>query len=226
MRPIEPIHVETTDRGTRETHPAFAVAIVGRGHGTSRPLFQSDLQHNQTITLSIHRAERGRELNRDWVHPTAQIIEMEMSLAQWGALVSSVGVGSGVPVTLRVTESDPLVSDLPYEPRIAANLAEVEGSVEKLIADASKQLDVLTEAIEQKQGAKAIRDALRNLRAILDNAPANAKHAVSSMVRAAESVVSQARSDIEAHVLNAAQATGLDAPIHVPSALAIDGGQE
>ncbi|MDZ4235137.1 MAG: hypothetical protein U1C73_15565, partial [Dietzia sp.] len=42
------------DKGDyRETHPAFDVAVVTRGSGTGRPLFQSDLLHNETISLRI-----------------------------------------------------------------------------------------------------------------------------------------------------------------------------
>lgn len=222
MRNTQPVQSETIDQGARgsivrESHPAFGVATVTRAIGSNRALFQSDVEHHHTITLSIHRATRDRELNRDRVHPREELIEIEMSLAQWGSLVSSIGLGSGVPITIRATETDRMVDGLPYQPRLAENLDEVAATVEKTLAGVREKLDALTEAIEQKQGVKAIRQALDSLNAAVNNAPANSKYAVTSLQEAAERVVSQARADIEAHVLSAAQATGIEASVAVPT---------
>lgn len=202
--------------GTRETHPAFGVAVVTRSSGTPRSLFQSDLRHNETISLSIHEAERIRDLSHDWVHPGRELVEIEMSLAQWGSLVSSIGIGSGVPVTLRRTETERFVPEIPYEPRIAVSLAETRGSVDKLLKSIRDAFDELDEAIEGKKGVRAVREAKRLLAAAIANAPTNAAFSVKSLARAAETLTSQAKSDIEAHVLAAAQLTGLQAPLLVP----------
>lgn len=201
----------------RDTHPAFGVATVTRGHGTGTSLFQSDLLHNQTITLAIHEADRTRALNRDWVHSGKSIVEVEMSLAQWGSLVSAVGLGSGVPVTIRQRIGEALVPGIPYEPRIAENLTEVSASVEKLLQESRDTFTVLAEAIEGKQGVKAIREAMRRHEASLKNAPANAAFAVKSVSEAAENVTSQAKADIESHVLAAAQQTGMTASVGIPA---------
>lgn len=225
MREQQPITAESDIRSTIERHPAFGTAVVTRGAGTPQPLFQSDVQHSHTITLSIHRAQRRRDLNSDWVHPTEQIVEIEMSPAQWGALVSSVGVGSGVPVTIRATETDRMVADLPYQPRIAENLNEVSGTVEKLLSTIRDRYDALAEAIDQKKGAAAIREARRGLDSAINNGPANAEYAVSTLQKAAEKVVAEARADVEAHILATAQATGIAAPIQVPT-FELTGGEE
>jgi hypothetical protein len=166
-------------------------------------LFQSDLQHNQSITLQVSTAERVRDLNHDWVHPRTSLVEVEMSLAQWGALVSSVGIGSGVPVTLRSTATDHQIPSLPYEPRIAESIRETRTTVTDLVGEIANTLAALEEAIESKSGVKVIRERLRALRARVDNAPGNAEYAVKSVQRATEEVVAQARSDIESQMLSA-----------------------
>ena len=200
-----------------DTHPAFGVAIVTRSSGTPRTLFQSDLRHHETIHLRIETAERGRDLNRDWVHPSGSLIEIEMSLAQWGALVSSIGIGSGVPVTLRRTESEVQIPTIPYEPRIAENVAETKGAVSRLLARAQETLAALDDAITNKKGAVAVRDALRTHKASVENASGNAAFAVTSLAEAAEAVTSQAKADIESHILQASQITGTQASIEAPS---------
>lgn len=222
----EPIQSEDEDRGRRDTHPAFGTATVTRASGTPRVLFQSDLRHNETISLTISTAERGRHLNHDWVHPRRTLVEVEMSLAQWGALVSSIGIGSGVPVTLRRTESAVRVPDLPYEPRIAESVSETKGTVAKLLMEAQETLAELEAAVEGKQGARAVRDALRNHRATLMNAESNAGFAVTSLARAAETLTSQARADIEAQIITAQMITGSRASIDAPEMSALEARSE
>lgn len=199
-----------------EEHPAFGTAAVSRASGGSRTLFQSDLQHNETIRLSISRAVRGRHLMRDWVHPRKELIEIEMSLAQWGSLVSSMGIGSGVPVTIRRTESEIFVPELPYQPRIATVVDEARKSTSKLIEKVKASLEVLIAAIEGKKGIRETRDALRYHRSVVENAESNAGFAVKSVADATEHVVSQAKADIESHILNAARAVGIEPTFQIP----------
>jgi hypothetical protein len=218
---LTPSGFDEGDGRIRETHPAFAVVAVTRSSGTPRALFQSDLRHQETITLTISEADRIRDLNHDRVHPTRELIEIEMSLAQWGSVVSSMGIGSGVPVTLRRRETLGRVALLPHLPRIRKNLDEVNSAVDKLLERAVASFTELSTAIEEKKGVKAIREALRTHGFSLSHAKNNAAFAVTSLAEAAEFITSQARADIEAHILAASRLTG-QAPIEVA---AVDGDQ-
>jgi hypothetical protein len=222
-----PVRTEKTGLGREkgeyeEDHPAFGTASVTRAHGSARTLFQSDIQHTETIVLSIHRATRGRMLMRDWVHPRKELIEIEMSLAQWGSLVSAMGIGGGVPVTIRRTEGEPYVPGLPYEPRIATVVSEAKGKVGSLFANAKESLTALAAAIEGKKGIREIRDALRYHESVIRNAEGNAEFAVKSVTEATEHVVGQAKADIEAYVLRAANSVGLQLPSPVIPELGIE----
>lgn len=200
-----------------ETHPSFGVAIVNRTSSSpGAPMFQSDLLHREYITLRIETATRSRDLNHDWVHPRDGLVEVRMSLAQWGSLVSSMGIGSGVPVTLIRTETSGRIPEPPYEPRMKENLVEVDGAVAKLLEAADASFTELSGAIEGKKGVKAVREALRNHGFNLKNARANAKYAVKTLTDAAEHVVSNARADIESSILNAARLTGGHVSIESP----------
>ncbi|MCI4659611.1 hypothetical protein [Cryobacterium zhongshanensis] len=199
-----------------ESHPAFGVAVVSRGHGSSRSLFQSDVLHHDSITLSIQTATRARYLNHDSVFPRKTLVEVEMSLAQWGALVSSIGIGSGIPVTIRRTENETFVPTIPYQPRIKESLAEVTGSISKLFAQARETLAVLEDAFETKKGVRAMRDALRNHRGSILHASANSEFAVASLAAAGEKVTSQVRADIESQILNASRLTSYQGAISAP----------
>lgn len=205
------------DRGA-EIHPAFGTAAISRSQGTPRSLFQSDLEHSHTINLTISAATRSRDLNYDSVHPAHELIEIEMSLAQWGALVSSMGVGSGVPVTIRrcATGRAEQTPEIPYQPRTAVSLEEVRTVTDKTFQKAREAFDALEEAMDNKQGIKVVRQKRSELRSAIHHAGSNAHFAVKSLMRATEKVVGQARIDVEAHMLQAARLTG-SAPAQLPT---------
>lgn len=206
-----------TEKGEyEEEHPAFGLASVSRASGGPRTLFQSDLQHSETIRLTISRAIRGRSLMRDWLHPRAELIEIEMSLSQWGALISSQGMGVGTPVTIRRTESEVFVPELPYEPRIAAVVDESKKTVSRLLEHIKDKYSNLRSVIDNKGGVKATREAADSLRWAIESAEGNTAFAVKSVAEATDSVVGQARADIEAHILDAARAAGIETKFIIP----------
>lgn len=205
------------DANGDESHPAFAVASVHTSSGTPRALFQSDLMHNNTVVVSIQTATRRRDLQRDWVHPRRELIEIEMSESQWGALVSSMGKGGGVPVTLRRSENEDTVPALPYQPRTAENRREVRETVERLLADATVAMAALDAAEDNKAGVKERRELRNRLRSTLGNAGGNARFAIDSLAEAADSLVNQARADIETHIMRAAAAHGVPASVVFPA---------
>lgn len=228
IRDDQPVESTTRDNfggeEREDKHPAFGVAVVSRGSGSGRSLFQSDLLHRETVSLTIYIADRKRSLHRDWVHPRKPLVEVEMSLAQWGALVSAAGIGSGVPVTLRYTETTPIVPGIPHEPRTAESLSETRGKIQEMLRDALVTLGDLEQAVESKAGIRATREALRAHALNLEHMSGNAEFAIKSLNEAAESVVSTARADIEAHILEATRLTGQAAPIESPDFTgAIDG---
>ncbi|MFE7115008.1 hypothetical protein ACFU99_06230 [Streptomyces sp. NPDC057654] len=204
-------------KGGGETHPAFGVAVVTRTSGSGRSLFQSDLLHNETISLSVREAMRKRDLNHDWVHPGQALVEVEMSLAQWGSLVSSVGLGSGVPVTIRRTERDPFVAEVLHQPRTAQSLREVREATDRMYTRVKAATAALHEAIHEKKGVRATKEALNVLENAVAGAGSNAQFTVDSLVEAGEQVVAQARADIEAHVLEAVRLTGAEPSIGISS---------
>lgn len=86
--------------GERITHPCFAQISGSRRSGNS-VLYDSDFQHQHTVCITINTSELKRSLSNDWHHAKNQLIEVELSEAQWATFVSSLNVGGGVPCTLR-----------------------------------------------------------------------------------------------------------------------------
>lgn len=218
---IEP----TFNEDGAETHPAFGVVVLNRTSGTARALFQSDIQHQHTVSLELHTATRRRDLGRDWTHARESIVRIEMSEAQWASLISSVGQGSGTPVTIRRRDGVSL-PDLPFRTRVATNIDEVHATTKRLLEDVAAATAAVEAAVESKAGIRELRKAVTNLHFAVANAPANAAFAVTALHEAVEQTVQHARADIEMHVMNAQaslpagytlEGTGLDAIDAAPS---------
>lgn len=197
-----------TDANGYESHPAFGV--IGASRGSSQPgvaLFDSDIKHTNTVRIRIGRAVRSRDLHHDWIGGREQLIELELSEAQWASFVSTMNVGDGVPCTVRRVGVD-WMPDPPYDPRLAHSMAETHDAA---IAAFSKIRDAM-EAYEAtlKGPAKARNEALRTLRSTIQNAVPNVDYAGKVLVEHAEDVVTKARADIEAFVVGKALQLGMD----------------
>ncbi|MGV0949112.1 MAG: hypothetical protein ACOYB3_00260 [Azonexus sp.] len=97
-----PIKLESkSDGNVEESHPSFG--LIGVSHYTCTPpqnFFGSSIRHNAGVSLSISRAVKHRNLSNTWYHGKDEIIEVNMTQAQWAELLSSFNRGPGVPCTL------------------------------------------------------------------------------------------------------------------------------
>lgn len=100
-RSVEQPVTKSADRGgTVTSHPAFGQIVAHRVSGHSI-LYGSDFVHNATMRITISRSEQHRDLSHDWHFSKGEIIEVELSEAQWATFVSAPNIGSGPPCTIR-----------------------------------------------------------------------------------------------------------------------------
>jgi hypothetical protein len=193
----------TTDEHGSEEHPSWVV--VGAYRGSVSPpgmaLFDSDIKHQHVVTVRVSRAYRKRDLHRDWIGGGTQLMEFTFSEAQWASFVSSMNSGSGVPATLGFHGGED-IPRAPYDPRLAHSIDEVQEAATRAQADV---LQAFTRYTEHKTAGN-----LRSLQAAINNLPANLRFAADSLTEHAENVVSRAKADIEAYVINKAEQLGID----------------
>lgn len=209
---------------THEEHPAYGHVHVGRMSTTpGAVLFDSDIRHREFIRLTVKRATRDRGLKHDWIHESGpELLEVDLSMAQWAALVSSSG-SSGVPATIRATETNANVPGLVYEPRLGLSLDEARNAAHEAFGEIQQAMAAL-DALDAKAPAKDKREAMSTLRAKIANATANVDFAAKSLVEHSENVVTKARADVEAMVTRHAAQLGLS-EAQTPSMDALEAGQ-
>lgn len=180
-----------------------------RGGERGAALFDSDIRHQQTVSITIKRAIRTRDLHHDWIGGREELIEVELSEAQWASFVSAMNTGEGVPCTLRRVAGEQMPS-VPYQPRMAETMAETHQAAEKAFQGIKADLAAVQEALDSKAGVKALRERLWTLTCTVNNAAPNVDFAGKQLVEQAEGVVGKARADIEAMVVTHARALGID----------------
>ena len=98
--------VEETQFGTKTSHPSYGTLAFSRRTGGATPLFGSSIEHRDTIAMTLYHANVTRGLHEDHVYGNKAIAEVEMSYSQFAEAITSMNMGSGVPVTIRWTEKD------------------------------------------------------------------------------------------------------------------------
>lgn len=203
MTAPKPTPIRIDERGD-ETHESWL--MIRANHITSFPgarLFDSEIAHPHLVRVTIARCTRKRDLNRDWLHSTECLLEMDMSEAQWGAFVSSFG-SAGVPATLAFFDGERVSGVADLDSRLARSHEEVRAAASRATEQVRAAQAAVDEAFERGAGKREMRELLRTLRIVTGNLPSNMEFAAKSMTEHVENVVTKARSDIEGMVVRAA----------------------
>lgn len=198
-----------------EIHPSW-VSVRFNKVAVSPPgakLVASDVHHQHVVVMTVSRASRKRDLHRTWWHEERELIEVAMSEAQFAAAITSFGDGSAKPATLWRKDGE-MIPDCAEDlgsTEIRQTIREVQTSAEDAIAHLAEKVAELNKLIEDKAGAKAIREAASSLTHHVDNLPKNLRFTAESLQKTVETVVTKARYDIEAMVEGRAKALGIPA---------------
>lgn len=200
-----------------EVHDSWITVRANRIQTTGQHLFQSDIVHREYVCVTISSCSRTRDLKHDWVHSEDTLLEFNLSMAQWGAFVSSFGQGGGVPATLGfVGKQMPVGDEFGYiagsthEARLAVSIAEVRNAADEMLESVTEAQEALSEAIARNAGRKEMKELGRNLEIAVQNAKSNVVFTAKSLTEHAENVTEKMRADVEALVLQHAATLGLD----------------
>lgn len=205
---------EAPDSDREETHPAYAVISIHRVTGGNKRLFGSALpSHNNTIMIRIARASVRHHLSTDWFHDRKELIEVEMSQAQFAELITTPNAGVGTPCTVHSIDG----KDVPRIP----DAVKIES--EKVRAGFVKKIRVFQRSIEEK--AQRVRDLVGASKLgktekaavveVLDSAvreiSSNMPFVLDMFQEAATKVVSSAKAEIDAFATNHVMNLGIKA---------------
>jgi len=198
------------------THPSFGMLQFNRAYGSSgRALFGSSIKHSNVITLRITQGSVNRGLSENWFFGGKSYVEAEMSYSQFAEAISSFGIGSGVPITLRYVNGE-RIEDCPF-------YSTIEKFQEEFKERQDSAADVLKEGIktarkllsEKKSfGKKDIEELLKILEHANREQGGNATFIYDQFNRQMEKTVTEAKGEVEAFVQNKLHAITMDALVN------------
>lgn len=190
------------DEAVVSRHPSYGAITIGRvTSGTAQPMYGSSIKHQNTIRLTVHHGESKRMLSGDWHSPTNKIVEVEMTQNQWAELVSSVGLGAGVPCTIRWLNGS--VEEPPVQSKVSQFQDEFQERMNTAIADADEAIKRAEELLNKKSLTKADRIALLGvLYSVQKSVKANAPFVYKQFVEQMEKTATEVKGELEAWQMN------------------------
>lgn len=194
------------------SHPAFGQISASRvswgPSGTT--LYGSDFKHHNTVTVRISGSELNRDLSSDRHFEREQLIEVNLSEAQWAHFVSSLNAGAGTPCTIyhlggEYTPTIPLrnVVDVTKQ-ELDYRLAEIEKRVSKAISEMEGEIGQSLSKVKREKLLEYLTELRRDVN---DRLPFMAKSLAENM----ETVVEKAKIEVNAYAMNAINRAGAQA---------------
>ena len=234
------VRPSSTTGGTVETHPSFAMISLSRWtSGGGHSFFGSSVEPHAGVSLSIRRGEKHRSLGNYWYHATEEIIEVNMTEAQFSEMITSFNIGGGIPVTLSHI-SKKTIQDLPdgmipecpeinerktVESEFKALMTRCAAEVAKLVETAKTYQDKPT---INKADRKVFTDLAHSIQCVIEN---GLPFIQGQFNEAMDKTVTHAKADVDSYMSNLLRQAGMDSLKEKAAALDIkllrdDGGDE
>lgn len=201
------------DTETKQTHPAFVQVRLSRVTGSFKCYGSALPEVNNVVELTVTESAQYHSLGRDWHHSDTQLLQVQLSAAQFAEMITTLNVGGGVCGTLQRFNGKQ-VPQIPFEHETEATrvVDDFKAKLEKTVDKLNKFQDRVSEILAKKTLTKADKEEIEGeihqfAMALRDNAP----FAVESFQEAAEKTVSSAKAEVDAFMAHAVQTAGLQA---------------
>jgi len=198
-------------------HPAYGMVAFHRIQGNPGQLFGSHLDsHEGYIRLEIKEGAVDRSLHNDYYSSTtlSSIVTVDLSAAQFAALLTTMNVGDGVPCTIARRDGK-MVERLPRRSVTEQQKMrkEFKETITESLSGLRKNESRLDELLNKK-GALGVKDRkeIRELyKSMIRHLESNAKFSLDMFTEATEKVVTEAKANIDNFVTGTLTKLGLEA---------------
>lgn len=197
--------VEETQFGTKTSHPSYGTMAFSRRTGSSgTPLFGSSIEHRDTIAMTLYHADITRGLHNDSIYGNKAIVEVEMSYSQFAEAITSMNMGSGVPVTIRWTEKDGQIPPCDFVSKREQFVDEFKEKLNDTMDDSQTLIKEVGELFNQKKAlTKADKDSiLKKLTQLSYNIGCNVEFIADQFNKQMDKTIMEAKGEIEAFCQN------------------------
>lgn len=216
-------------------HESYGVVRFSRRTGDPGRLFGSALNsHGSYVTLEVARATLIRDehrYDRTYSSMRGDLIEVDLSAAQFAELLTTMNVGCGTPCTISYMNG----KKMERPPEILHETERVRTGFKEHMADlvrqTEKDLQEVKKIFEEKSLTKKDRaDVLERFSKIVTELRSNAPFMLEMFQEATERVTSAAKAEVDAFITTNVVAAGLkqllEAPTAEPQAPQLPEGEE
>jgi len=191
-----------------ERHPAYALIGASRWVGGDAFLYGSDFRHAAGVTVTIRRSELRRGLSNDWPGMLGELIEVDLSEAQWATFVSDMNRGSGIQCTLRFLPGQ----DIPGIERGSDRKKQFKMEASQVLKEGEAAARHLSDLIERGGRKTEMRDAIRDvLRVFSADGSSGVSFIADQFSEHVEKVTEHAKVEVSAYITNVIARAGLAA---------------
>ena len=201
------------DETTKYTHPSYGIVGFNRVQCSGgRRLFGSALtEHYHSIRVRIAHCERRTDHGLDRFSATDQILEFELSAAQFAEGITAMNVGDGVPCTINWIAGVGQVEE-PPETMTASEHAkhDFKARMKTFAASLTKTREAVEKAVEGKVITGSIRESIRGwITKIVQEVGENIPYFVECYEEATVKISSAAKAEADAWLTAAIHRAGL-----------------
>lgn len=202
------------DNEVKETHPAYGQLLFSRrtgNKGNDVTLYGSNIKHKNTITLTISRSAKFTNEFSEHYFGKDELIEVEMSQSQFSEAITSMNMGSGVPVTIKTVMG-----------RVMPNCQEktlrekADNSLKKRFTTLANRLETKMKRIDEitnRTGTirKAEKEEINRLyKAFITEIKSNLPFLKQCIDETVDDSIKQAKDEVESFWLNRIRSLGID----------------
>lgn len=187
--------------------------VVHHGHSSGSTLFGSEIpSHQHVVSLTIRRAYHRACGTHDWYHAEGDIVaEVQMTAAQYAAMIGAPNSGDGVPCTLHAVRTGAVeLYDNP--PIVRTQTEDASDAIRKAGEDIATKARATRESIvarlDGKVSAKLLKEVTNDLDMFNQHVEKNAPWYATMLREAAENMVSTVRTEVETIITSAATRLG------------------
>lgn len=188
----------------KETHPSYGMLQFCRTSGGSTNLFGSSITHKDTIRMYLREGSVERTLNSDFFMGGGLIAEVEMSQSQFAEAITSMNMGSGVPVTIKWLKEKGTIEKCPFTDKREQFESELSSSLKKTNEQSNALLEELTAMFSEKKNLtqKDKSEILSKLTKLKQDINENREYIYKQFNEQMDKTTMEAKGEIEAFMQN------------------------
>ena len=193
-------------------HPSFGMLRFSRIHGRSGYLFGTEIQADNYIQLELSLGELQRDLSNDWYHDRDTMFRIKMSPNQFSELITTLNIGSGVPVTIEEVMGEKIEQCNDMESKKTYTHNQFKQRMAEFMSEINSKYKEAEQIINKKNLSKDDQEKLKWFyQRMSQEVKQNIPFFVKCFQEVMDKVVLDAKSEIDSALLHSVVSAGIEA---------------